>query len=111
MLSFLASMKAQEFQQAIAEGHYRRGEAHDKPNPWDRVVIWMNRVSGASFIVGVSLTTLFVATNLQRAHEVKNLQQASSPAPERRGLPSPNIVPSAPARPAPPPSVPAPQTK
>lgn len=111
MLSFLASMKAQEFQQAIAEGHYRRGQAHDKPNPWDRVVIWMNLASGASFIVGVSLTTLFVATNLQRAHEVKNLKQASSPAPERRGLPSPNIVPSAPARPAPPPSVPAPQTK
>src|SRR5207237_6651169 len=53
MLSFLASMRAQEFQQAIAEGHYRRGEAHDKPNPWDQFVIWMNRASGASFIAEI----------------------------------------------------------
>lgn len=111
MLSFLASMRAQEFQQAIAEGHYRRGEPHDKRNPWDRVVIWMNRASGASFIAGVSLTTLFVAINLQRAHEVKNLQQASNTVPERRGLPSPGIVPSAPVRPPPPPSAPVPQGK
>lgn len=112
MLSFLASMRAQEFQQAIAEGHYRRGEAHDKPNPWDQFVIWMNRASGASFIAGVSLTTLFVAINLQRAHEVKNLPQPSNTVPDRRGLPSPGIVPSAPIRPAPPPpSAPAPQTK
>lgn len=111
MLSFLASMRAQEVQQAIAVGHYRRGEPHDKRNPWDRVVIWMNRTSGASFILGVSATTLFVAINLQRAHEMKILQQASNTVPERRGLPSPGIVPS--ARPAPPPSAPAPapQTK
>lgn len=116
MLSFLASMRAQEFQQAVAEGYYqRREDPAKKPNPWDRMVIWMNRASGASFIAGVSLTTLFVAINLQRAHEVKNLQQqASGIAPERRGLPSPSIVPSAPARPAPPPPsapAPAPQTK
>lgn len=73
MLSFLASMRAQEFQQAVAEGYYqRREDPAKKPNPWDRMVIWMNRASGASFIAGVSLTTLFVAINLQRAHEVKN---------------------------------------
>jgi hypothetical protein len=112
MSSFLASMRAQEFQQAIAVGHYRRGEPHDKPNPWDRAVIWLNRASGVSFITGISLTTLFVAINLQRAHEVKNLQQASNTVPEHRGLPSPGIVPSAPVRPAsPPPSAPAPQSK
>lgn len=118
MLSFLASMRAQEFQQTVAEAYYlRKEDPTKKPNPWDRVVIWMNRASGVSFIAGVLLTTLFVATNLQRSHEMKSLQQASNTNPERRGLPSPSIVPSAPVRPAPPPPppppapAPAPRTK
>ena len=112
MLSFLASMRAQEFQQKVAEGYYlRREDPTKKPNKWDRLVIWMNRASGASFIAGVSLTTLFVTINLKGAHEMKNLQQASSNAPERRGLPSPTIVPNAPVRPAPPPPPPAPSPK
>lgn len=126
MLSFLASMRAQEFQQQVAEGYYlRREDPAEKPNPWDRIVIWMNRASGASFIVGVTLTTLFVAINLQKAQEMKNsrpgvthdgltsplIQQTTSSV-ERRGLPSPGIVPSAPVRPTPAPApAPAPASK
>jgi len=116
MLSFLASMKAQEFQQEVALRYYlRKEDPNERPNKWDSLVIWMNRLSGASFIAGVSLTTLFVAINLQRAHDMKNsrpgltqdaltpptIQQASGATDQRRGLPSPGIVPSAPGRPAP----------
>lgn len=120
MASFLASAKAQDYQQEIGEAYYLRGdESKLKGNPWDRVVIWMNRVSGASFISGVILTTLFVALNLQRAQDMKNprtvigqdgltspaIQKMSTVTNVQRGLTSPAIVPSTPTKPA---STPAP---
>jgi hypothetical protein len=109
MLSFLASARAQEYQQATAEAYYlRRDESRINRNPWDRVVTWMNRTSGASFILGVILTTLFVAINLQRAQDMKKerlsishegmtspaVQRISNAGDLRRGLPSPAITPS-----------------
>lgn len=123
MLSFLASARALDYQQEAGQLYYQRGDdSKIHGNPWDRVVIWMNRLSGASFIAGVILTTLFVAINLQRAQDMKNqrpgigqdgltspsIQKISNVTDLRRGLPSPSIVPSSPARttstPAPAPS-------
>ncbi|MEY8688819.1 MAG: hypothetical protein AB9M53_02915 [Leptothrix sp. (in: b-proteobacteria)] len=122
MLSFLASARALDYQQEAGQAYYlQRDESRIHSNPWDRMVIWMNRVSGASFISGAILTTLFVAINLQRAQDMKNqrpgigqdgltspaIQKISNVTDLRRGLTSPAIVPSAPARPA---STPAPQS-
>lgn len=117
MLSFLASAKAQEFQQETGQAYYLRQDASKLGlNPWDRVVIWMNRVAGLGFISGVILTTLFVSINLERANAMKSFRQGTTQnstaiqttqnAPDqRRGLTSPGIVPSSTARP---PSAPAP---
>ena len=116
MLSFLASEKAQSYQQEAGEAYYlRRDDKKINRNQWDKVVHWMNSVSGVSFTLGVILTTLFVAINLQRAQEMKNQRRSivqeglTSPAIQKitdhhRGLTSPAIVPC--GRPA---STPAPQ--
>jgi len=113
MLSFLASARALDYQQEAGQLYYQFGDdSRIHGNPWDRVVIWMNRLSGGSFIVGVILTTLFVAINLQRAQEMKNqrpgigrdgltspsIQKSSNATDLGRGLTSPGIVPSSPAR-------------
>ena len=117
MLSFLASAKAQEYQQEAGQTYYlQRDESKLALNPWDRVVIWMNRVAGFGFVSGVILTTLFVSINLERAHAMKSFRQGTTQPPtaiqttqnapdQRRGLTSPGIVPSSPATP---PSAPAP---
>lgn len=113
MLSFLASARALDYQQEAGQLYYQCGDdSKINGNPWDRVVIWMNRISGGSFIIGVILTTLFVGINLQRAQEMKNqqlgigqegltsptIQKISNATDFRRGLTSPGIVPSSPSR-------------
>lgn len=113
MLSFLASARALDYQQEAGQLYYQCGDdSKIYGNPWDRVVIWMNRLSGGSFIVGVILTTVFVAINLQRGQEMKNqrpgisqdgltspsIQKISNVTNLRRGLTSPVIVPSSPGR-------------
>lgn len=116
MLSFLASARAQEYQQSAAQAYYLEQDSSKLGgNPWDKVVIWMNRAAGVGFISGVILTTLFVSINLERAHAMKSSRQGTTQSPtamqtmqspsDRRGLTSPGIVPSTPARP---PSAPAP---
>jgi hypothetical protein len=120
MLSFLAAAKAQDYKLASARLYYLDGDdSRLNDHRWDRAVIWMNRVSGACFVVGVILTTVFVATNLERANDMKNqrpgigqdglpspmMQKISNAGDLRRGLPSPAITPSSPARPV---SAPAP---
>lgn len=116
MLSFLASAKAQEVQQDKADAYYLGGNdaAFSKPNPWDRRTIWLNRGSGGSFLVGVVLTTLFVALNLERAQSMKDLKHGTAmdglPAPLMqkmsaptlvKGLPAPAITAKVPVQPVP----------
>ena len=122
MVSFLTSAKAQEAKLTAARAYYLEGDSSKlESHGWDRAVVWMNRGSGVCFVAGVVLTTIFVVINLQRAQDMKNsspgigqdgppspsLQKISNVTDLRRGLPSPSITPSSPARPAPAP-VPAP---
>lgn len=122
MLSFLASMQAQEFKQGVAEDYYLRGiNRLEETSWWDTAVTRLNHISGGCFVVGVTLTTLFVALNLSKAQEMKNsrppithdglpsptIQQIANVVDQRRGINSPGIVPSAP-RPSPPPPPPPP---
>lgn len=120
MVSFLTSARAQESKLSAARAYYLEGDSSKlESQGWDRTVVWMNRVSGVCFIAGVVLTTIFVGINLQRAQDMKNsrpgigqdglpspsLQKISNVTDLRRGLPTPSITPSTPARPA---STPAP---
>lgn len=100
MVSFLVAAKAQDFQQGLADKYYLEDNesALTQRNPWDRGTIWLNRISGACFLVGVVLTTIFVVTNLPRAQEMTDLKRSmandglTSPQLIQKGLPVPTMT-------------------
>jgi len=126
MISFLVAAKSQDFQQALANAYYLQGDesAFTRRNPWDRATIWLNRVSGACFFVGVVLTTAFVAINLTRAQEMTDAKRTTAndglPAPQllqkvgptevQRGLPAPTMTAKLPTQPQSTPASAAPAT-
>ena len=126
MASFLVSQAGLKKQLRLAERYYIESDkkALTEINNFSQLTEATNFTSGAFFVVGLILTTLFVATNLEQAaivNEAKDQQVPLGavipdirrmPQPDvRRGAPIPDIQPLPPAPapvPAPPPPAPAP---
>ncbi len=118
MGSFLSAIRAQTFQIHALHKYYMELEELP-PNPWTTVTGRLNLLSAVSFAVGTVLTTVFVTTNLSRAQEVKDLQNAGKPPLQQlagspretvqRGNPPPPVLPrtSTPPAPAPAPAAPS----
>lgn len=113
IISFWLSQRAIDVQLRKAEDYYLRDDqcALNK----SRVATatdWVNAVSGVLFVLGVSLTTVFVIVNLERSlkmsddKKVENVplrEAASIPkmqeVPLKRGAPIPNFQPAPQSRP------------
>jgi hypothetical protein len=73
-LSFLISYKGLELTLDHGEKYYLEDKAEylNKGNIYNVVVKWINRTSGASFIIALILTVVFVSLNLEKSAVEKN---------------------------------------
>lgn len=115
IVSFLVSLRAHGVAQKAGDRYYIDGDekAFDELNPWDICTNRLNVLSGASFVSGIVLTTLFVSTNLGEAAAMKisrstndgvpvpSMNKISVSGDVQRGAPVPQMTPiSSPVQPA-----------
>jgi hypothetical protein len=110
MISFPLSQAGLKRQLALAERYYLQEDESvlTEMNSFSRYTEHANRWSGASFLLGLMLTTLFVAVNLKGAAEMQEPPKTSQGTPlgaivpdlqripqpdSTRGAPVPNIQP------------------
>lgn len=127
MASFLASSKALSDHERFGAQYYMEGNdsAFNQKSRWNEVTVWLNYLSGASFLIAMILTVAFISMNLEKGSILKMSSHRtndgltapsmqSRPDPLQRGIPAPPLqkIPNAPApspasSPTPAPSAPA----